>query len=125
MDQSFNILIVDDVATNRELAKHIVKAEGYTADTAVDGRSALEMIASRSYDLVLLDVVMPGLDGFEVCQRIRQQPQFARLPVILLSGFDEYVDMLTRAKEVGATSFLPKSSIVERLAEEIAKALEY
>ena len=121
---SFRILVVDDVATNLELAKRILLREGYKVDTAADGDSTLKMIASQPYNLVLLDIQMPDPDGFEVCRRIRQQTKTAELPVILLSASDLSADPVTKSEEVGATSFLMKPFTVEGLNQAVAAVLE-
>ena len=120
----FRILVVDDDASIRELTNRILLAQGYNVDTAVDGSAALEQISSNSYDLVLLDIQMPGLDGFEVCRKIRQQRQLARLPLIFLSGSEMTDDMLTEVKESGASMFMMKPYNIAELNRAVANAIE-
>jgi two-component system chemotaxis sensor kinase CheA len=82
------ILIVDDSITTRTLEKNILEAAGYEVMTATHGREALEMLNATTYDLVVSDVEMPQMDGFELTRRIRQSPEFDQLPVILVTSLD-------------------------------------
>ena len=120
----FHILVVDDDASIRELTNRILLAQGYNVDTAVDGSAALEQISSHSYDLVLLDIQMPGLGGFEVCRKIRQQRQLAWLPLIFLSGSEVTDDMRTEIEESGAAMFIMKPYNIAELNRAVANAIE-
>ena len=100
------ILVVDDVEENRGvLMRHLVK-QGYQVDPAADGESALAMAAATSFDLMLLDVRMPGIDGMEVLTRIKQGP-LRDLPVVMISAADE-LETIAACIEAGADDFLPK-----------------
>jgi putative two-component system response regulator len=101
------ILVVDDDATNRELLQESLVAEGLEVVTAPDGRSSLEEFARLKPDLVLLDVNMPFLDGFEVCRRLKSNPETRLTPVVLVTGLTGREDRVRGIKS-GADGFLSK-----------------
>jgi signal transduction histidine kinase len=101
------VLIVDDNPTARETLVAILEGEGYDLQLAKDGVQALRILRQIQPDLILLDVMMPGMDGFEVCRRIRATPQLAEVPIILLTALDDR-DSLLRGIESGADDFLSK-----------------
>lgn len=101
------ILAVDDEPANLALLQKLLTRQGYDVVEAVDGRSALTAVAEHRPDLVCLDVMMPGLDGIEVCQRLRRQPDQAGLPILLLTALDRAEDK-ARGLEAGANDFLSK-----------------
>jgi adenylate cyclase len=100
------ILVVDDVPENVRLLEAVLAAPGYDVISAMDGHAALELVASAKPDLVLLDVVMPGLDGYAVCRALREREETAVLPVIMLTASD--ASEKTEAIEAGADDFIPK-----------------
>lgn len=106
MSQS-KILVVDDVALNVKLLVDLLGAKGYRTASASSGAQALEALAAEQPDLVLLDVMMPGMSGFDVCRAIRADPTHAMLPVVLVTALDPAIE---RAKglEAGADDFLSK-----------------
>jgi putative two-component system response regulator len=101
------ILVVDDDAANRELLQESLVAEGLEVVTAPDGRSSLEEFARVKPDLVLLDVNMPFLDGFEVCRRLKSNPETRLTPVVLVTGLTGREDRVRGIKS-GADGFLSK-----------------
>src|SRR5713101_7893522 len=101
------ILVVDDDATNRELLQECLAAEGLEVVTAPDGRSSLEAFARLKPDLVLLDVNMPFLDGFDVCRRLKSNPETRLTPVLLVTALSATEDRV-RGIKVGADGFLSK-----------------
>jgi signal transduction histidine kinase len=101
------VLIVDDDPTAREALVAILEDEGYELHLAKDGIRALQMLKELQPDLILLDVMMPGMTGFEVCQRIRATPALAEVPIILLTALDDPNSRL-RGIESGADDFLSK-----------------
>ena len=101
------ILVVDDNAANRELLRESLVAEGLEVVTAPDGRSSLEEFARLKPDLVLLDVNMPFLDGFEVCRRLKSNPETRLTPVVLVTGLTAREDRVRGIKS-GADDFLSK-----------------
>lgn len=101
------ILVVDDQAENRALLNRRLKRLGYTVAEAIDGLSALEYLAKNETDLVLLDFMMPGIDGLETLKRMKSHRATDSIPVIMLSSADD-IDMVVRCIELGAEDFLPK-----------------
>ena len=101
------ILAVDDEPANLALLRKLLTRQGYDVVEAVDGASALRAIEEHHPDLVCLDVMMPGLDGIEVCQRLRRQPEHAGLPILLLTALNRTEDK-ARGLEAGANDFLSK-----------------
>jgi PAS domain S-box-containing protein len=100
-------LIVDDDAMMRLLIRQTLERVGFVCHDAADGDEALQRVEQSPVDIVLLDVVMPGLDGYAVCQRLRSLPAFATVPVVMLTGLDDN-ESIDRAYEVGATDFISK-----------------
>jgi adenylate cyclase len=116
------ILTVDDEPANLALLSKLLGREGYDIVEAVDGPSALAAIAMHAPDLVCLDVMMPGLDGIEVCQRLRRQPDRAGLPILLLTALDRPEDKV-RGLEAGANDFLTKPFDQSELAARVRSLL--
>lgn len=83
------ILVVDDVATNRETLLELLEGQDYRVMEAADGPTALRLTAETPPDLVLLDVMMPGMDGYEVCRRLRADARLAAVPVIMVTALDD------------------------------------
>ena len=101
------ILVVDDQAANRDLVSRQLERQGHAVATAADGRSALERLRAESFDLVLLDQMMPVLDGFSTLVELKRDPILRDLPVIMISALDELAAVV-RCIEHGAEDFLPK-----------------
>lgn len=101
------VLVVDDDPTMQLLVGEALYDAGFASREAPDGSTALELYASARPDLVLLDVVMPGMDGFETCHQLRQMPGGSDLPIMMMTGSDD-IESIHRAFEVGATDFITK-----------------
>lgn len=101
------ILCVDDESVNRELLEKILVAKGYEVITAANGKDALLNIKTREIDLVLLDVIMPGMNGFEVCKEIKKSKKFTNIPVIMITALTAKEDRI-KGIEAGAEEFLSK-----------------
>ncbi|HEY6223744.1 MAG TPA: EAL domain-containing protein, partial [Gemmatimonadales bacterium] len=101
------LLVVDDESTSRVILAGLLRADGFVVEEASDGATALQRVAALRPDLVLLDVVMPGMDGFEVCASIRAMAEVALTPIVMVTALDER-GALERAFEVGATDFITK-----------------
>jgi two-component system cell cycle response regulator len=104
---SARVLVVDDILPNVKLLEAKLTSEYYDVLTATNGKEALEKVAAQSPDLVLLDVMMPGMDGFEVCTRIKQNPALAHIPVVMVTALTDAEDKV-RGLESGADDFLSK-----------------
>jgi len=101
------ILVVDDNAANRNVLCRRLERQGYTVEQASNGEIALDRIATEHFDLVLLDILMPLMDGFEVLARVRKDRRMRAVPVIVVSALDE-IDSVVRAIEMGAEDYLFK-----------------
>lgn len=102
------ILVVDDNVQNRELLEaYMEELEGVTTISASDGRQALELVESRKPDLILLDIMMPKMSGFEVCKKLKSDPATKDIPVIMITALHEAGDV-ERAVEVGTNDFITK-----------------
>ncbi|MCC7305654.1 MAG: PleD family two-component system response regulator [Alphaproteobacteria bacterium] len=104
---SARVLVVDDILPNVKLLEAKLTSEYYDVLTATNGPEALKKVAAESPDLILLDVMMPGMDGFEVCTRIKQDPKFAHIPVVMITALTDTQDKV-RGLESGADDFLSK-----------------
>jgi CheY-like chemotaxis protein len=101
------VLVVDDERLNRSILRAALSREGHDVVEAADGREALDRLADGGADVVLLDIVMPVMDGYETLAAIKADPGLAHLPVIIISGVDQ-VDSVVRCIEMGATDYLTK-----------------
>jgi DNA-binding response OmpR family regulator len=99
-----NILIVDDELLYQRLVKVNLEQEGYEVTQASDGESALDIISEKTFDLIILDIMMPGIDGFETCERIRQ---FSSIPIIMLTAKGEEEDRV-KGLNYGADDYVVK-----------------
>jgi CheY-like chemotaxis protein/class 3 adenylate cyclase/predicted metal-dependent HD superfamily phosphohydrolase len=101
------MLVVDDNRINRMMLQRALAQEGYEVATAEHGRQALEMLGAQLFDVVLLDILMPEMDGYETLARIKADHALRHIPVIMISAVDE-MDSVVRCIEMGATDYLPK-----------------
>ena len=92
------ILVVDDLTQNNELLEAYLVPQGYEVIKAVSGEEAFKKLADNQIDLILLDVMMPGMDGFEVTRRIRQDPKTRLMPIILVTALKETEDRIKGIK---------------------------
>lgn len=106
-DDVGHILVVDDNRMNRMTLQRSLEQQGHRVTTAEDGQQALEMLRERPYDVVLLDIIMPGMDGFQVLEVIKGTSELRFIPVIVISALDE-LDNAVRAIEMGAEDYLTK-----------------
>lgn len=120
---SSHVLVVDDNAANRDLLSRRLQREGYQVTSASDGAAALALIATEGFDLVLLDLMMPGMNGFEVLNRLKADASTRHLPVIMISALDE-LDSTVRCIEAGAEDYLPKPFNPVLLRARIGACLE-
>lgn len=118
------ILVVDDIEDNRQLLIRRLRREGFDdIVTASDGAEALEHIARQPFDLVLLDVMMPNVDGYQVLERLRAAEKLHELPVIVISALNE-IDSVVRCIQLGAVDYLPKPFNATLLRARVGACLE-
>ncbi len=104
---SYSLLIVDDIEVNRSLLERRLQHNGYRLSFAEDGHEALEKIQNERFDLVLLDIMMPRLDGFQVLSALKADEKLRHIPIIMISALNE-MDSVARCIEMGAEDYLPK-----------------
>jgi len=102
-----NILVVDDTPIQLKIVIAIMEREGFQVEVTQSGREAIEKVRQQRPDLILLDIVMPEMDGFAVCEALKAEPVTADIPVLFLTGQDEE-DKIVKAFDVGAADFVAK-----------------
>ncbi len=102
-----HILLVDDTPTNLKVLAEALQGQGWKTLMAADGESAIEQVAYRRPDLILLDVMMPGIDGFETCRRLKADPQTQDIPIIFMTALSDTLDKV-RGLELGAVDYITK-----------------
>ncbi len=114
VEKRHTILIVDDIPKNIELAANILQAKNYNITFATSGAAALEKVKSIDFDLILLDVMMPEMDGFEVCKHLKDDPKTKEIPVIFLTAKSE-TENVVKGFELGAVDYVTKPFSTEEL----------
>ncbi|MEX1366750.1 MAG: response regulator [Nannocystaceae bacterium] len=107
MSKEDTVLIVDDESSSRQTLEALLYAEGYRLSFATNGQQAITRLEAESVDIILSDVMMPGMDGFELCRRTKAHPEWSLIPLILITALDGNED-LVRGLEAGADEFLHK-----------------
>src|SRR3970282_508742 len=102
------ILVVDDQRANVEMIAGVLQARGYEVLTAMDGERALEEVRTGNPDIIVSDILMPGMKGYELCRRLRAEPATALLPVILVTSLEPQSERVTGI-EAGADDFLSQA----------------
>ena len=110
----YNVLAVDDIPLNLLLVQKMLSRFNFRLRTATNGQQALDAVAQERPDLILLDLMMPGIDGFEVLRRLRADPATADLQIVILSALNSNEDIVKGFKE-GANDFIMKPIILEKL----------
>jgi adenylate cyclase len=116
------ILIVDDTPHNVKMLVDLLSAKGYAIVTAASGQEGLEQVEAEHPDLVLLDVMMPGMDGYEVCRRIRANPDYGILPVVMVTALDPARERI-KGLDAGADDFLTKPVNMAELVARVRSLL--
>lgn len=118
-----SVLIVDDESMTRDLLRLMLERAGFDISEAEDGLQALLMVAEEVPDVLLLDVMMPNMDGLTVCEKLRAQAETAVLPIILLSARNS-PESISEGMKAGATRYLGKPVAYEKLVKTIHEVLE-
>lgn len=117
------LLVVDDEEGNRDVLSRLLEKQGYTVAKAENGRVALNMLDADEYDMVLLDIMMPELDGFEVLRQLKANEQLRNIPVVMVSALSE-LESVARCIEMGAEDYLPKPFNSTLLKARVSACLE-
>jgi adenylate cyclase len=118
-----SVLVVDDNQINRDLLSRRVRQQGHSATLAENGRQALELLRAQPFDLILLDIMMPEMNGYEVLAELKDDPALRHLPVIMISALDD-LESVVRCIELGADDYLSKPFNPVLLRARIAATLE-
>ena len=110
----YNVLAVDDIPLNLLLVQKMLGRFNFTLRTASGGQQALDAVAQQKTDLILLDLMMPGIDGFEVIRRLRANPETADIQIVILSALNSNEDIV-KGFNAGANDFIMKPIIMEKL----------
>jgi len=118
-----SVLVVDDEPMARTLLRLMLVRAGFQVTEAEDGYDALAKVKGNQPDLILLDVMMPGIDGFVVCETLRSEEETSRLPIIMLSAKTD-LNSISKGLKVGATKYLTKPISPDELTRQVRDALE-
>lgn len=116
------ILIVDDDEMVRMALVELLKPEGYMLDVAASGKEALIMIDQNKYDLMMFDIIMPEIDGLELCKKVRNKEQYKDIPIVFLTAKSREQDRI-KGLEAGANLFLSKPISPEKLLSIISETI--
>ena len=120
----YNILAVDDIPLNLLLVQKMLSRFKFEIRTADNGQQALDAVADRRPDLILLDLMMPGIDGFEVIKRLREDPATADIRIVILSALNSNEDVV-KGFDLGANDFIMKPIILEKLLNSVFTQLRF
>ncbi|WP_415398382.1 HD domain-containing phosphohydrolase [Sulfurimonas sp. CS5] len=123
MDLSYNILIVDDVSDNIKVAMNILKENNYNFSFAVNGTQALEIVKTKDFDLILLDIMMPDINGFDVIKTLKNDFITKKIPIIFLTAKAD-IDSITNGFELGAVDYITKPFHPSELISRVSTHLE-
>lgn len=122
-EQFTKILVVDDYAENVELVQELLTTNGYQVTTAYSGEEALEKIHREIPDLILLDIMMPKMDGYEVCEELRKDEETKDIPIIFVTAKTEVKDWTHAIFNVGVNSYITKPINPKKLLEKVKSVL--
>lgn len=114
------ILVVDDSITEREVIKKALESEGYTVRTAEDGEKAISILNDETFDCILLDVIMPGKNGYQVCREIKKNEKTAKTPVVIVTSKGQDSDKFWGKKQ-GADDYIVKPFNMEELVNVVKR----
>lgn len=122
-EQHTKILVVDDYAENVELVQELLTTNGYQVMTAYNGEEALERIHRDIPDLILLDIMMPKMDGYEVCEALRKDEETKDIPIIFVTAKTEVKDWTHAIFNIGVNSYITKPINPKKLLEKVKSVL--
>jgi two-component system chemotaxis response regulator CheY len=118
------VLVVDDSTTVRKFVAVSLEMQGFSVTSACDGMDALEKLPTRKFDLVITDLNMPNMDGFELIKALRENAEYRELPVIILSSLSDQANKEQGAK-LGVSSYVVKPFSLEKIQYEVAKYVSW
>ena len=119
------ILIIEDEATLQKALQEVLTAEGYNTLSALDGLRGLEMAREENPELILLDIILPKMDGFEVLEALKSEEKTKSIPVIILTNLSDVSD-IQKALDLGATTYLVKADFsLEDVIKKVKETLEF
>ena len=116
------VLVVEDSPTQLEVLKNIVASAGYDVRTSISGEEALKMVTQDPFDLVILDLLLPRVDGFEVCRRIKRDPSTNKIKVLAITSFD-VADIADKTSAAGVDEILIKPFKPQDLEKKLKKLI--
>ncbi len=119
-----SILVVDDSSTVRKFVAVSLSMQGFDVVSAADGMDALEKLPQKHFDLVITDLNMPNMDGFELIRSLRETPEYKELPVIILTSLSDS-DSKERGSKLGVESYVVKPFSTEKIQYEVAKYISW
>ena len=117
------ILVTDDSPTILEILKTVLAEEGYEVIAATDGQQALDLARAENPDLIILDLMLPKIDGYKVCRILKFDERFKNIPIIMLTARSKESDEQL-GREVGADAYIKKSFLLEGIVDEVKKLLK-
>ena len=123
-EEKVNVLIVDDYVENVELLKELLTASGYDVTTAYDGDEALNKVKQQIPDLILLDIMMPKMDGYQVCEALRANDETKEIPIIFVTAKTEVKDWTHAIFNVGVNSYITKPINPKKLLDKVKSVLK-
>lgn len=123
MQLTYNVLIVDDVVDNIQVAMNILREENYNLSFALSGEEALSLIENNSFDMILLDIMMPNMNGFEVCKRIKSMLNYQDVPIVFITAKTD-IDSISQGFEAGAVDYVMKPFHPVELLARVSTHLE-
>lgn len=123
-EEKVHVLVVDDYAENVELLKELLTASGYEVTTAYDGDEALKKVDRRKPDLILLDIMMPKMDGYQVCEALRNKEETKEIPIIFVTAKTEVKDWTHAIFNVGVNSYITKPINPKKLLDKVKSVLK-
>ncbi|MCP4400664.1 MAG: response regulator [bacterium] len=123
-EEKVKILVVDDYAENVELLEELLAADGYEVSTASDGDEALQRVKETHPDLILLDIMMPKMDGYQVCEALRAKDDTKEIPIIFVTAKTEVKDWTHAIFNVGVNSYITKPINPKKLLDKVKSVLK-
>ena len=123
-DKKYNVLVVDDEVSVRRLIEYLLKELKYNTHQACNGEEAIEMLKKIDVDLIILDILLPGKHGLDICTQIREMDKARNTPILIITGVYTKSKYNYQSKEYGANAFMTKPFEVDTFISEVSRLLE-